>query len=572
MKNKILLFIAVIIILATYFYMVTTTSRRATLLLVNGKVYTMDGNSTVAEAIAISGDRILASGTTAELTSRYSAGEIIDLQGKTVMPGFVDGHAHLLGEGTLLMTMNLDSATSPEEIAGLVAERTRLSRAEQWITGRGWDQNRWPSAQFPVHGILDRVSPNNPVVLSRIDGHAIWVNQKVLDIAHITAQTPDIDGGKIYRDRAGNPTGVLVDNAIDLVDNVMPDLQPEEIEQHLKAAMDECARFGLTEVHDMGVDLEEIGIYKKMIDDGNCPVRIYAAIGDAIPSPSQGRHENAWQYYLGRGPEIDYGNGMLTVRAVKLYMDGALGSRGAALFDSYTDEPGNRGLTLMHETQLDSICSDALQKGFQVCIHAIGDRANHIVLNEYQKALLHSPGRPADARWRIEHAQILGQTDIPRFASLGIIPAMQPTHATSDMYWAESRVGPERIKGAYAWKSLIRGGSIIIGGSDFPVESVNPLWGFYAAITRMDRNGEPAGGWRPEEQMSRLEAAKAFTVWPAFGAFQEDRKGTLEPGKWADLTVCSKDIMQIPPQEILRTDIEMTIVGGKIVYRKNSLP
>ncbi|HLX12229.1 MAG TPA: amidohydrolase, partial [Bacteroidota bacterium] len=461
-----------------------------------------------------------------------------------------------------LMTLDLFETKSPEEVADSVAKGVARVAADQWVIGRGWNQNNWEVKAFPGHEILDKVSPNNPVLLRRVDGHAMWVNQRVLDLAKITAQTPDPDGGKVYRDAKGNPTGVLVDNAMNLVENVIPLLTDQEIEDRLKMALDECAAAGLTEVGDMGIDMQTINAYKRLIDAGKCPIRVYAAIG----GPGE-----TWDYYLKHGKEVNYGNGMLTVRAIKLYMDGALGSRGAALLESYSDDPGNRGLTVMRIGEIDSACVEALNNGFQVCTHAIGDRGNFIILNEYAKALNALPKSAPSLRWRVEHAQILQPSDIPRFAQLGVIPSMQPTHATSDMYWVESRLGRDRLVGAYAWRSILQTGSIIAGGSDFPVESVKPLWGFYAAVSRSDKTGYPQDGWRPDQKMTRLEAARAFTSWASYAQFQEDTKGTIENGKWADLTVLSKDIMQVPNMDILSTDVIMTIVNGKIVYSQQNI-
>ncbi len=559
MKQRTLGILFVIVAVATFYLFTRTTPREAGMLLVNGTVYTFDADNAVAQAVAIRGDRIVSVGRTEDLKRRYRADTVIDLQGATVMPGFIDGHGHVVSEGSRLHNLDVTGATSPEQVADMVARRAQELQPGQWLIGRGWDQNLWPVKEFPKHDLLDRAAPSLPVVLRRIDGHAMWVNKKTMELAGITHDSKDPDGGKIYRDIKGNPTGVFVDNAMDLVDKVVPELTDDEIEQRLRASLGECARLGLTEVHDMGIDLQTIRAYKKLIDGGQCPVRVYAAIID----PGE-----TWNYYLQHGPEIGYGNGMLTVRAFKLYIDGALGSRGAAMLDSYSDDPGNRGLTVTAESDIDKICSQALEHGFQVCTHAIGDRGNFIMLNEYEKFLKTMSPNAASPRWRIEHAQVLQQSDIPRFAKLGILPSMQPTHATSDMYWVEARLGLERVKGAYAWRSILQTGSIIIAGSDFPVEGVNPLWGFYAAFTRSDRSGYPLDGWYADQRMSREEAARAFTQWAAYGAFQEDVKGTIEPGKWADLTVFSKDIMQVPPMEVLNTDVALTMVGGKIVYSK----
>ncbi|HTK81539.1 MAG TPA: amidohydrolase [Bacteroidota bacterium] len=573
MTQRTLGIIFVVVAFATSLYIMRTSSGAASMLLLNGTIYTLDGNNSVAQAIALNGNRILATGTTEEITRRYKSDNVIDLQGKTVLPGLIDGHGHVLGEGSALHNLNLVGTNAAEEVIEIVRKRVGSVQPGVWISGRGWDQNDWQVEKFPEASLLDRIAPDNPVYLTRIDGHAIWVNTKAMDLAGVIAQTPDPVGGKIIRDAGGKPTGVFVDNAMDLIARAVPQLTDTDVEERLKLALNECAKLGITEVHDMGVDVQTIRTYKKLIDNGECPVRVYAAIGG--PRETGNRYVESgeqipaetWNTYLKLGREIGYGNGMLTVRAVKLYADGALGSRGAALLDSYSDDPGNRGLTVTTEADLEIICRQAEENGFQVCVHAIGDRGNDIVLNVYEK-VLQSHDKAAPLRWRIEHAQVLAPSDIPRFARLGIIPSMQPTHATSDMYWAEARLGAERVKGAYAWRSLMQNGSIIVGGSDFPVEGVNPLWGIYAAITRSDKSGYPQDGWYPEQKMTREEAARAFSQWAAYGAFEENMKGTLEPGKWADITILSKDIMTVPPRDILTTEVEMTIVGGNIVYKK----
>jgi predicted amidohydrolase YtcJ len=566
MNQKGLGFIVLVVAFVTFLYVVNTTPHEAGMLFINGTIYTLDPHNTIAEAIAIRGDRIVGVGTTADLQQNYQADTVIDLQGKTVMPGFIDGHAHMLNEGRLLYDLDLIGTQSPEQIVNLLAQRVQASKAGEWIFGRGWDQNDWETKQYPSHDLLDRVAPNNPVILQRVDGHALWINQKAIELAGITALTKDPEGGKIFRDARGNATGIFVDDAMDSVYKVVPHFTDEEVESRLKLAVQQCLKYGLTEVHDMGgafdhwgVDLQTIRVYKKLIDKGEWPIRIYAVLD---------RSDETWNYYRERGPEVGYGNEMLTVRAIKLFIDGAMGSRGAAMFQAYNDDPGNRGFTRMSEQEMDTICGQALKKGFQVCVHAIGDRGNHIILNEYEKILKRLPKESPSARWRIEHAQVLSPTDIPRFNQLGVLPSMQPTHATSDMYWAEDRLGPERVKGAYAWRSVLQTGSLIVGGSDFPVEGVNPIWGFFAAFTRSDKSGYPQDGWHPEQKMTREEAARCFTQWAAYGSFEENTKGTIEVGKWADLTILSKDIMQVSPAEVLNTEVEMTIVGGKIVYQK----
>ena len=427
----------------------------------------------------------------------------------------------------------------------------------QWVYGRGWDQNMWPGKNFPNTSQLDPVSPDHPVVLIRIDGHAIWVNSKAMALAGVSRQTADPPGGKIVRYPDGSPTGVFIDNARDLIENFVPTPSNQEIEQSILRAARECVQYGLTQVYDMGIDSTEINIYKKLADENSIPLRIYAAIG----APSK-----TWDAWKSQEPLVGYGQGMLTIRAVKMYVDGALGSRGAALVEEYSDDPGNRGLT-ENDGLLEPELRTAVEHGFQPCVHAIGDRGNHIVLDVYEKIL--KSVQAHDVRPRIEHAQVLLPGDIVRFKSLNVLPSMQPVHATSDMPWAEARLGPERIKSAYAWRSILQTGSVIIGGSDFPNDHMDPLRGVYAAITRKDQDGNPPGGWYPEQCMSRLEAVRAYTEWAAYGGFEEKTKGTLEIGKLADLTVLSKDIFKIPPPEILSTTADLTVVNGKIVYQRN---
>jgi hypothetical protein len=346
-----------------------------------------------------------------------------------------------------------------------------------------------------------------------------------------------------------------------MLDAVLPPPIIQERTEAIRHAVEECLKVGLTEVHDMGVDLELLDIYDRLIKAGDFPFRVYAA----IDGPGE-----AWNHYLQAGPDTAGHDGKLTVRALKMYADGALGSRGAALIQPYSDDPGNRGLTLTSTAELSQAALQCLGKGFQLCVHAIGDRANNLVLNVYDAALSQQPGEAAGARFRIEHAQILDQSDISRFHKLGVLPMMQPTHCTSDMSWAEDRLGAARLAGAYAWRSLLDQGSIVPGGSDFPVESPNPIWGFYAAVTRQDHAGRPEGGWYPGQRMTRLEALKSFTLWGAYAGFQEKLKGSIEPGKWADLTVLSEDIMQVEAPRILQANVEMTIVAGAVAYRSHS--
>jgi predicted amidohydrolase YtcJ len=591
MRSQLSLFLTLVAltILATFLYF-QLVPQPVDVLYVGARVYTVDKANTVVDGIATRGDRIVAVGSAADMVKELKPKRVVDLAGKTVVPGLIDAHVHLLSLGVARLTLDLVGTKSEERVADLVRERVGASEPGQWIRGRGWDQNEWRSRQFPSHEILDRVAPNNPVYLMRVDGHAAWVNKKALEIAGITSKTPDPDGGRFLRDARGNPTGVLIDNAMEVVGKFLPPPSDKEMEEAIGRAVQECLSYGLTCVHDMGVEEEGIETYKRLIDAGNFPFRVYAALS----APGE-----TWEKYVEpdssgsrQGPLIGYGGSRLWVRAIKLYIDGALGSRGAALIEPYSDEPDNRGLTVMSEGDLRKAVDEALANGFQVCTHAIGDRGNNIVLNIYEAALQAHAAK--DPRLRIEHAQVLAPNDIPRFHELGVIPSMQPTHCTSDMYWAEARLGPTRVRGAYAWRSLLNTGVIIPGGSDFPVESPNPLFGIYAAITRQDHQGKPRnaddvraffqlsaegitdtsafdGGWYASQKMTREEALRAFTAWAAYAGFQEDLLGSLERGKLADFVVLSKDIMTVPPLEILNTTVERTILGGSEVYRREQV-
>lgn len=576
--------------IAVFAWFITFTTQQADMVIINAKVYTVDEQNSVAEAVAIRGNKIVAVGSTDEIRKRYVSEHVYDAQGKTIVPGLIDSHGHVNGLGASLVELNLVGTTSVQQIAEMVSKKASSVKPGEWIRGRGWDQNNWQSKKgdrpFPAASMLDRSSPNNPVVLFRVDGHAVWLNSKALEIVESGSQEnprlSDVEGGRIVRDPSGKPTGVFIDNAVGTVMKSVPPYSREEIQHSILLALRECLQFGLTSVHDMGIDTEDYSVYRELLESDSLPIRVYAAIGG---------DGDLWQQFLVTGPFIDAHRHFLTVRTIKMYIDGALGSRGAALIDPYSDDPGNRGLTVNSFETLRMVTSEALAHGFQVCTHAIGDRGNNIVLNAYEQAMQQNPSRSKDARLRIEHAQVLDPPDILRFKKLGIIPSMQPTHCTSDMRWAEARLGSSRIRGAYAWRSLLDDGNIIPGGSDFPVESPNPLLGFYAAITRQDRNGIPrnaedvarsfqlssdgirdssafVNGWYANQKMTREEALRAFTIWGAYAEFAEHEKGSIEKGKLADLTILSKDIMTIPPREILSTDVTAVIVGGKVAYEK----
>ena len=545
---------------------------------VNCHIYTMDANSTIAEAMAVANDRIVGIGTSEYIERKFKAKKIIDLGGKTIMPGLIDAHCHLYGFGLSRMTVDLIGTHSEKEAVEKIVQRAVISKPEQWIRGSGWDQNEWQTKSFPTKVLLDRNAPNNPVYLVRVDGHACWVNNRALEITGVNKQTPDPPGGKIVRYANGEPTGVFIDAAMELIYKFVPEPNEQEMREAIRLATEECASVGLTSVQEMGVDAQQVELYKKMIDENKFPLRVYAA----IDGPGE-----LWNKMKKEGKLIGYGDNKLTIRALKIYIDGALGSRGAALIEPYSDDPNNRGLTMLSGDELKRLVDESLDHGFQVCTHAIGDRANHIILNAYESAL--KKHQLPFARLRVEHAQVLSPEDIPRFKQLDVLPSMQPTHCTSDMYWAESRLGSKRIRGAYAWRSLLNTGVIIPAGSDFPVESPNPFFGIYAACTRQDKYGIPKNiddvrkyfeppadgyadttafvdGWYASEKMTREEAIRGFTTWAAYAAFEEHLKGSLECGKLADFIVISKDIFRCPVIEIPTIQVESTVLGGKVVY------
>jgi len=534
----------------------------ADVVLVNGNIYTVDNARPAASALAVRGGRVLFVGSDDE--ARVLAKEsthVIDLHGATVVPGIVDAHAHLLGLGNTLRRVNLAGSTSYEEVIDRVKAWSKDVKPGEWILGRGWDQTRWPGREFPTHDALSRAFPNNPVVLTRVDGHALLANAKAMELARVSAGTADPEGGRIIRLSSGAPSGVFIDNAEDLIGRVIPASTRADARKAILAAITESNRWGLTGVHDAGASAETIGIYEELAKAGNYSLRNYVMLSDPGVPGSPAAIGNP---YLRRGPQSALYDGHLWVRAIKLYADGALGSRGAALLAPYADEPGNSGLPVSRPEHIRAWAEAALRGGFQVNVHAIGDRGNRVVLDAVEAALGVVP--KADHRFRIEHAQVISPEDIPRFAKLGVIPSMQATHQTSDMRWAEARVGPQRIRGAYAWRSLLNTGVVIPNGTDFPVEEVNPLLTFHAAVTRQDPANTPAGGWYPEQRMTREEALRSMTIWPAYAAFQESMMGSLTPGKYADFVVLDRDIMRIPDTEILATRVVSTWIGGKRVY------
>jgi predicted amidohydrolase YtcJ len=527
----------------------------AELVIVGGTVYTLDPTAPRVEAVAVSGRWIVATGSRDDIEKyRGPKTAVLDVTHMTVLPGLVDAHAHLAGLGNKLAQLDLVGTTSAEEVRRKVLERAKTAASNEWIEGRGWDQNDWEVKEFPTWRALDGTD-SHPVCLRRVDGHAVWVNRRALETCGVTKDTPDPAGGRIIRDKNGEPTGVFVDNAGDLVTKAIPKLSHAERVRRLKLAVAECQRNGLTGVHDAGVGEEGLQSLDELDESGELGLRIYVML-DADDRAFAERR-------IRGGPIIDQ-PGLVTVRALKLYADGALGSRGAALIEPYSDDPENRGLFVHTREELMRWTRLALENGFQVCTHAIGDAANRMMLDIYEEALRDTKVR--DPRLRIEHAQILTDSDIERFGRLGIIASMQPTHATSDMYWAADRLGTERLKGAYAWRRLLDTGCLIACGSDFPVEGVNPLWGIYAAVTRTNQQGWPEGGWGGDQCMTRDEAIRGFTANAAYASFMERVKGTIQPNMMADITILDKDIFVVPPEEILECRVVYTIVDGRVVY------
>ncbi len=524
----------------------------------NATAYTVDDTHPVAEAFAVEGGRFVAVGTEAEVSEGRADWPRLDLQGRTVVPGLIDAHAHLMGLGESLLSADLVGTTSKADILDrLRAFETTLPEGA-WLTGRGWDQNDWSGdGAFPTRQDLDAAFPDRPVWLSRIDGHANWANSAALRAAGIDpeAEAPaDPVGGAVLRDAEGRPSGVFVDGASALVQGAVPEPDRAFAEAALTRALEETARAGLTGVHDAGAPLAAVELYRQFAAAGRFPLRVYAMITPPEIARFCDTHPD--------GLDED----RVVVHGVKLYADGALGSRGAALLADYSDDHGNQGLLFETPEALRATVQAAMVCGLQVNTHAIGDRANREVLDVYEAAIAHTGGGPG--RHRIEHAQILSLDDLARFAALGIIASVQPTHATSDMPWAGDRLGANRLEGAYAWRRLVDSGARLALGSDFPVERVSPLLGFYAAVTRQDAENEPAGGWYGNQSLTRAEALKGFTLDAAYAGFMEDEVGSIEPGKRADFVVLSQDLMTVPPEDLLATRVLATYLDGEAIYEE----
>ncbi len=543
----------------------------ADLIISGGPIYTMNATNSIVEAVAIKSDTILFVGSKADAEKyKDEKTQMIELKGATMTPGFIESHGHIMGLGYNELRLDLMNIKSYDEMVEMVKQAVAKAQPGQWILGRGWHQDKWDKKPekmvkgFQTHEKLSEVSPNNPVYLGHASGHAGFANAKAMQLAGVNQMSIESlesnlgEGGEIIRDKLGNPTGIFNERAQGLISKYIPENTEETNAQALDLAMAACARNGITGFHDAGASRDNIELFKKFKTAGKLKSRLYVMI--------TGGDRNLIQSWYKKGPEIDPRG--VTIRAIKLNCDGALGSRGAWLLEAYSDRPGFFGMATLPMDTVLKTSRDGLKYGFQVCSHAIGDRANQEILNRYEIAFKENPG-VTDHRFRIEHAQHLFPGDIPRFGKLGVIAAMQAIHLSSDRPWASERLGEKRIKeGAYMWQSLLKSGAKVINGTDVPVEPINPIASFYASVTRKTLKGEPEGGYEPEEKMTREQALRSYTLDAAYGAFEEKLKGSIEPGKLADFTVFSQDIMTVPENDLLKTEVVMTVLGGKKVFEK----
>ncbi len=536
------------------------TAATAGTLIDNANGYTLNAKGQLVRFQALAFDdqgKLLAVGSRRAVAAKARGFQRIDVQGKTVLPGLIDAHGHVFGLGEVATSADLYSPATLAAAQAAVAQFAQANPQRKWVIGKGWNQEIWKLGRFPTAAELDAVVSDRPAAMERVDGHAMWVNSKALQAAGITRDTRDPEGGRIERDANGEATGILVDTAMDYVYKILPKPTEAEARAMLDGALGMLSSVGLTSVHDAGIDVGADRLFREYADQGKLSTRVYAMIGDVGADFAQLSQQ---------GPLRSYAGDRYALAAVKLYADGALGSRGAALIHPYSDAPHTRGLLFNSDAAIRAKMEKAMAAGYQVNVHAIGDAGNRQILDSFAQLGKQYP--LAARRHRIEHAQVVQPADIPRFRQLGIVPSMQPTHATSDQNMAEQRVGPQRIQGAYAWRSFLRQGSRIACGSDFPIESPNPLQGIHAAVTRQDMAGTPAGGWHPEQAMTRTQALRCFTLDAAWAAHQEHAIGSLERGKWADFIVTDRDLFQVPPADIGRITVLETWVGGKQVFRK----
>ena len=550
--------LATILVLLPLAQPAAVTSITPDLLLINAHIVTMNERRPEAEAVAISGGRILWIGANTEARRLYgNSRETLDLNGATVLPGFIDAHTHLMTLGESYLKLNIKDIPTEQAVAALVKHRSSETPRGEWIFGWGWDEGAW-AANYPTYRSLTEAAPDNPVFLTGLHGFAGWANKRALDLAGINRGTPDPDNGKIIRDpKTGEATGILTNRAQELIQKHIPALNISQVKRAIELASDECIRNGLTSVHEARVTRVMIQAFRELVKEHRLKLRVYGMLDFADKA--------LIDEWLARGPEIDSANHLFTIRSVKVFADGALGSRGAAMLEPYSDEPRTRGVVTTSQSEIFELTRRCLQRGFQVATHAIGDGANHMALDAYEQAMKAEP-KAGDPRLRIEHAQVLAPMDIPRFARLNVIASMQPTHCTSDMAWAEKRVGPKRIQGAYAWRSVLATGAHLPLSSDFPGETLNPFYGIYAAITRQSPDGRPEGGWYPDQRLSVAEALKGYTTEAAYAEFEERNKGSIEPGKLADLIVISGNEKLSSPAEWLNVRVLKTFINGRLVY------
>ncbi|RIJ41410.1 amidohydrolase [Pontibacter oryzae] len=527
-----------------------TSSQQADLIVFNGNVYTVNDSFEMAEAFAVKDGKILAVGTSDDIRAKYSATEELDAEGKTIYPGLIDAHAHFYRYGLSLQSADLvDTESFKEVVAKVTAQREQHPDAD-WITGRGWDQNDWSVQEFPTKDTLDLLFPDTPVILTRIDGHAALANQKALDLAGVTVNTKMVGG--LVEVKEGKMTGILIDNAVDKVTSKIPDPTEEEKRQALQQAQENVFAVGLTSLDDAGLEKSTVALIDDMHKKGELQIRVYAMLD---PSP-----ENQ-EYYFKNGP---YKTDRLNVRSFKVYSDGALGSRGANLIEPYHDRKGHYGFLLASEQEFRDVAKKLYEHGFQMNTHAIGDSANRLLLDIYGEVL----GGKNDKRWRIEHSQIINPADMGKFGKYSIIPSVQPTHATSDMYWAGDRLGQERLKHAYPFKELMEQNGYLPLGTDFPVEDINPFYTFHAAVARQDAQNWPEKGFQIENALSREQALRGMTIWAAKSNFEESEKGSIEVGKFADFILVDRDLITVKPEEMRGTQVLRTYLNGKLVYKK----